>query len=102
MRNLIVRLIVVGAFGFSGASLASDIYLSKHTAAELKSICDKAGGKFSQDASGYGCGTDCHGQPGTACDVFCKSGEKCVAQVIGGRRPHRVEDALQVPKRGAR
>jgi len=79
--------------------LASDVHLAKQTAEEIKSVCDKAGGKFSQDANGYGCGTDCHGGPGTDCVVFCKTGEKCDAQVIGGRRPKNALSALQAPAR---
>ena len=54
MRNLIVPLILVGAFGLSvGSTLAAqEVSLHKHTAAELKSVCDKAGGRFSQNAGG--------------------------------------------------
>jgi hypothetical protein len=54
MRNLIVPLILVGAFGLSvGSALAAqEVSLHKHTAAELKSVCDKAGGRFSQNAGG--------------------------------------------------
>ena len=83
----------------SGPALARDIYLPKHTVDDLKAVCTKVGGHFSQDSSGYDCGTDCHGKPGTACTVFCKTGEKCVAQVNGGRRPHTAESALLAPKR---
>ena len=56
MRNLIVPLILVGAFGLSvGSALAAqEVSLHKHTAAELKSVCDKAGGRFSQNAGGMG------------------------------------------------
>jgi hypothetical protein len=54
MRNLIVPLILVGVFGLSvGSALAAqEVSLHKHTAEELKSVCDKAGGRFSQDAGG--------------------------------------------------
>lgn len=102
MRNLTVPLILIGALGLSSASLARDVSLRKYTADEIKSTCEKAGGKFSQDAKGYGCGTDCHGGHGTDCTVFCPTGEKCVAQVIGARRPRHVLDALKVPERHAR
>jgi len=40
-----------------GSSMASETTMRKSTAEELKSVCDKAGGSFSQDAGGYGCGT---------------------------------------------
>jgi hypothetical protein len=55
MRNLIVPLILVGVFGLSvGSALAAqEVSLHKHTAEELKSVCDKAGGRFSQDAGGH-------------------------------------------------
>ena len=33
-----------------GSSMASETTMRKSTAEELKSVCDKAGGSFSQDA----------------------------------------------------
>ncbi len=101
MRYLVVPLILIGVLGVSSPSLARDITLRKHTADEIKSACEKAGGKFSQDAKGYGCGTDCHGTRGTDCTVFCPTGERCVVQVIGARRPRHVLDALKIPERHA-
>jgi hypothetical protein len=69
--------------------------LPKTSPDALKSACDTAGGKFSQGSMGYGCGTDCKGGPGTDCIVHCFPGKKkCTAQVIGGRRPHSVAQAL--------
>ncbi len=102
MRNLCATLILIGTLGLSGPSLARDISLPKHSAAEIKTVCDKVGGKFSQDANGYDCGTNCHGGPGTDCIVSCKTAERCVAQVIGARRPRHVLDALKMPERHAR
>ena len=102
MRISTSALLVIGIFGLSGPCLARDIYLRKSTADEIKAACDKAGGKFSQDAHGFGCGTDCHGGAGTDCVVYCKTDEKCVAQVVGGRRPTSLESALQTPQRHAR
>ena len=102
MRYLTVALILLGVLTVGGPSFANDIYLRKHTVDEIKAACTKAGGEFSQDTHGYGCGTDCHGKPGTACTVFCPNGERCVVQVIGGRRPRTVVDALAAPKRRAR
>ncbi len=100
VRNLTVPLILIGALGLSGQSLAQEISLHKHTAEELKSVCDKAGGSFSQDADGYGCGTDCNGKPGTDCVVGCKNGQDCIAQVAGGgRRPTNLLNALVRPPR---
>jgi hypothetical protein len=99
LRHLTVALVLIGTLGLSGPSLARDLYLGKHTPDELKTVCAKAGGRFSQDSGGYGCGTDCHGSPGTDCTVYCKAGKRCVAQVIGGRRPRQVESALKAPPR---
>jgi len=99
LRHLTVPLILLGVVALSGPSFANDIYLRKHTIDEIKAACSKAGGEFSQDTRGYGCGTDCHGKPGTACTVFCPNGERCVVQVIAGRRPHHVLEALKVPER---
>lgn len=97
MRDFIAPLIIAGVLGFSGPCLAGDVHLPNQTVEEMKGVCTKAGGKFSQDAGGYECGTNCHGAPGTDCVVFCKTGEKCVAQVIGARRPRNALSALQAP-----
>jgi hypothetical protein len=102
VRNLFLPLILIGAFGFSVSCLASEVSIHKHTAEELKSICDKVGGKFSQDTSGHYCGTDCHGGPGTDCVVGCKIDQPCFAQVIGSRRPTTLLNALQATTRGTR
>ncbi|MCK9919673.1 hypothetical protein MXD81_62155 [Microbacteriaceae bacterium K1510] len=98
MRHLTALLILTGALALNGAALARDLTLPKTSTDQLKSACDKAGGKFSQDAKGYGCGTDCAGAPGTDCTVFCPADTKCTAQVIGARRPRSVADALTTPK----
>jgi hypothetical protein len=102
VQHPIALLILTGALALSGAAVAKDLTLPKTSADAIKSACDKAGGKFSQDDRGYGCGTDCHGDPGTDCIVYCKAGEKCTAQVIGGRRPHSVAAALTKPERHRR
>lgn len=98
MRYSMAALILIGVLGLSGPSLARDIYFAKETAAQLQAVCDKVGGKFSQADSGIGCGTDCHGKPGTDCTVYCPSGKRCVAQVIGARRPRDAASALLAPK----
>jgi uncharacterized membrane protein len=98
LRNFIAPLVVIGALGLGGSALARDISMHKHSVDELKAICSKVGGSFSQDAKMYGCGTDCKGGPGTDCIVTCKTDESCVAQVIGARRPRTVLDALVKPK----
>ena len=81
MQSLAVLFILIGIFGFSISSFARDVSIGKHSAEEVKSVCDKAGGKFSQDATGHYCGTNCHGTPGTDCVVGCKTGQTCIAQV---------------------
>jgi hypothetical protein len=68
----------------------------------IKSVCDKVGGKLSQDTQGFGCGTDCHGQPGTDCTLYCKINQKCAAQTMGGRRATNFENALKTPERHTR
>jgi hypothetical protein len=89
MRTLIVLLILAATFDLSiGSSVASETTMRKSPAEELKSVCDKAGGSFSQDAGGYGCGTNCEGKPGTDCVLACKNNEKnCFAQVPDRARP---------------
>ena len=87
------------AFAASSAS-AAEVSFKKSSADELKAVCQKVGGSFSTDNSGYGCGTDCKGGSGTDCTVFCPAnGSKCTAQTMGSRRPKTVEQALAKPGR---
>ena len=102
MRKITAILILSGSLGFTATAFANDVTLALQPPEALKALCDKVGGKFSQDASGYECGTNCQGKPGTDCTVFCKPGAKCYAQVIRGRRVHNAEDALKVPAKKAR
>jgi hypothetical protein len=102
VRHLTVLLILTGALALTGAALARDMTLPKTSAEALKTACDKAGGKFSQDATIYGCGTDCQGHSGTDCTVNCTADQKCTAQVIGARRPHSVAEALTKPAKKER
>jgi len=100
MRTFTALLLLSVAFAAGAPALARDLTFPKMSADQLKAACDKAGGKFSQDSTGNGCGTDCQGKPGTDCTVFCPGDQKCTAQVIGARRPHSVADALTKPTRG--
>ena len=102
VRNTTVLLILIGALGLGAPSFARDIHLHKSSVDELKSACEKAGGRFSQNKGGYGCATSCTGGAGSDCIVTCKADKGCVAQVIGGRRPHTVAQALTKPQRHAR
>ena len=102
MRHLTALLVLTGALALNGAALARDLTFPKTNAEALKSACDKAGGKLSQDAKGYGCGTDCRGGPGTDCVVYCTTDQKCTAQVIGARRPRSVAEALTKPEQHRR
>jgi hypothetical protein len=99
---LILTGVLVGVMGLGGPSLARESTLHKSTLDEIKAVCDKTGGKLSQDARGVGCGTDCHGHPGTDCTLYCKTDEKCVAQTMGGRRATSFDNALKAPERHAR
>jgi len=102
MRNSTISAILAVIFGFSvGSSIASETTMRKSSAEELKSVCDKAGGSFSQDAGGYGCGTNCQGKPGTDCVLACKNDQKaCFAQVPGRARPTSTLNALVRSPRG--
>jgi hypothetical protein len=74
---------------------AAEVSLQKSSADDLKAVCEKAGGSFSTDKSGYGCGTNCNGASGTDCTVFCPTnGKRCTAQVTGARRPKTAALAL--------
>ena len=96
MRALTAFLILAA---LAAPAAARDMTLPKTTADQLKAACDRAGGKFSQGAAIYGCGTDCAGKPGTDCTVNCQAGKRCTAQVVGGRRPHTVAEALEKGRR---
>jgi hypothetical protein len=102
MRRLIAPFILLGTLALGGPASAKDISLPKSSVDELKAVCTKVGGKFSQDSNGFGCGTNCQGGAGTDCIVFCKPDAKCVAQVIGARRPKTIESALKAPPRHKR
>jgi hypothetical protein len=102
VRHLTALLVLTGALALNSAAIAKDLTLPRTTAEAVKNACDKAGGKFSQDTKSYGCGTDCHGGPGTDCVVYCEIDQKCTAQVIGGRRPHSVAAALTKPEQHRR
>ena len=79
----------------AGSSLAAEVNIKLYSADDMKTACQKVGGSFSQDNSGYGCGTDCRGGAGTDCTVFCPSNAKrCTVQVGGSRRPKTFEQAL--------
>ena len=97
MRHTIVLLILIGALGLGAPSFARDIHVPKTSVEAIKSACEKAGGRFSQDKGGYGCATNCKGDVGSDCIVTCKADKGCIAQVIGGRRPHTVAQALTKP-----
>ena len=86
-----IPIIFAAILGFSvGSSMASETTMRKSSVEELKSVCDKAGGSFSQDAAGYGCGSNCQGKPGTDCVLNCKNNEKsCFAQVPGLFAPNK-------------
>jgi hypothetical protein len=99
VRTITALIVLAGIVALGTPSLARDLTLPKTTADQLKAACAKAGGKFSQDARGYGCGTDCNGGPSTDCIVHCVANERCTAQVIGARRPRSVAEALTKPKR---
>ena len=98
VRHTTVLLILIGALGLGAPSFARDIHMHKMSVDDLKGACEKAGGRFSQDVAGYGCATNCTGGIGSDCIVTCKADQGCVAQVIGGRRPHTVAEALQKPE----
>jgi hypothetical protein len=100
VQNLTVPFILVNALSLSGSALALEVSMHKHSAAELKSVCDKAGGKFSQDAAGYDCGTNCQGKPGTDCVVGCKNDQNCTAQAPGRGHPNSLLNALVRSPRG--
>lgn len=74
--------------------------MHKPSVEELKNVCDKPGGSFSQDAGRYGCGTNCQGKPETDCVVACKSGQDCIAQFPGRGRPTSLLNASVRSPRG--
>jgi hypothetical protein len=95
-----ILLILLGAVALGRPCLAVEASMGKHSVEELKGVCEKAGGSFSQDAGGYGCGTNCKGGPGTDCTVACKTDQPCYAQTMGRKRPASMLNALQPGRAG--
>jgi hypothetical protein len=92
--RIVLGCLIALAFAAPSA-FAAEVNLKRMSADELKAVCQKAGGSFSTDNSGYGCGTDCKGASGTDCTVFCPAnGKSCTAQTTGARRPKTADLAL--------
>ena len=84
-------MVLVAAFAMlffiSDAAWARLVQLGNHTAGQIKAACDKAGGTFTQDSGGYGCGKgNCDGKGGL-CSVGCTNGGKCTGLVPGRIAP---------------
>ena len=99
MRILTALLVASGIFVIGSAAMARDLHLPKTTSAELKQLCEKVGGSYSEGGGRYGCATDCKGAKGTDCIVSCEPDKPCDAQVFGGKRARTVEQALQPGKK---
>jgi len=99
LRILTALLVASGICVIGSAAMAGDLHLPKTSAAELKQVCEKVGGSYSEGGGRYGCATDCKGAKGTDCIVSCEPDKKCDAQVFGGRRIHTVAQALQPGKK---
>ena len=99
MRSLTALLVLSGTLVLAGAAQARDIRLPKTSADDLQKICTSVGGSFSPGTDRYGCGTDCKGGKGTDCLVTCTPDGPCNGQVIGGRRPRTIEQALAPGKK---
>lgn len=67
----------------SSTAMAKDVDLGKHGADEIKSICDRVGGKFLSDGQTYGCSKACTG--GT-CAVICDKDDGCFGTTPGDRQ----------------
>ncbi len=93
--RILTALLILAALALPAS--ARDLTFPKTTPEQLKAACAKVGGAFSQGDRNYGCGTDCQGKPGTDCTVNCTATLKCIAQVVGGRRPRSIADALTKP-----
>jgi hypothetical protein len=86
VRILTALLVLSGSLVIGSASMARDLHLPKTSAAELKQVCEKVGGSYSDGGARYGCATDCI--------VSCVADKPCDAQVFGGKRARTVEQAL--------
>jgi hypothetical protein len=95
MNWIRITCLAIALGSFASPSSAAEVNLAKASAEQLKAICQKVGGSFSQSGNGYGCGTDCAGGKGSDCTVFCSNtANRCTAQVGGARRPKTFEQAL--------
>lgn len=74
-KTLIMRSALVLVLGLvSSTAMAEDVDLGKHSADEIKSTCDRLGGKFVSDGQTYGCSKKC---PGGTCAVICDKDDGC-------------------------
>ena len=71
----------------SSPAMAVDVDLGKHSADEIKSTCDRLGGKFVSDGQTYGCSKKC---PGGTCAVICDKDDGCF-----GTTPDRRQSSNQ-------
>jgi hypothetical protein len=97
--RIVTALLVVSGTLVLGAAQARDLRLPKTSADDLQKMCTSVGGSFSPGADRYGCGTDCKGGKGTDCVVTCTPDRRCLAQIVGARRPHTIEQALAPGKK---
>lgn len=84
MRKSFAFTMAVATIGlFASGSWAATIDLGAHSASEIKSACDKAGGSFAIQPGGsnFTCGkSNCDGKGGT-CGVTCtKGGQECTGE----------------------
>ena len=87
LRSILLVLgLIVAALGAASPSYARTFELHQNVShGQLQSACNAAGGSFSDapDGSGYACGTNCKGGPGTNCYVACDNGGKCTGVTPG-------------------
>lgn len=72
-KTFVVGMTVFGLLGSSPA-LATDSVTKPIKESDVKSLCDKTGGKFESGSGGYSCTNECNGGP---CEVQCVRGEYC-------------------------
>ena len=69
----VVGVVVIGLLGASAAQ-ATDSVTKPIKESDVKSLCDKTGGKFESGTGGYSCTNECNGGP---CEVSCVRDQYC-------------------------
>ena len=92
-NTLVVGVTVIGLLGSSPVQ-ATDSVTKPIKESDVKSLCDKTGGKFESGSGGYSCTNECNGGP---CEVSCVRDEYCTIHTPERRAANASPDPKASP-----